>query len=204
MTIGPISTPRHNLLCFQIGPFISLSPQNPDPLHLCQHNLFLLLIWLIEDLYIYLPTLWQFAVHSNQIFHFTLVLIHCSQFAVQPAMALPPLNLLLQGLLILSLKAAPLAWASHSDHPQLPRGDAGYQPGPVAREDIDWLEFPLNLEYLEAEFFLWASTGYGLDHIAPELVGGGPPPIGARKANLDKLVQDVILQFAFQEVGHLR
>ncbi|XP_028105234.1 desiccation-related protein PCC13-62-like [Camellia sinensis] len=70
--------------------------------------------------------------------------------------------------------------------------------------DIDLLEFPLNLEYLEAEFFLWGSLGYGLDSIAPNLTMGGPPPVGTTKARLDPFTKDVILQFAFQEVGHLR
>ncbi|TKY72469.1 Desiccation-related protein PCC13-62 [Spatholobus suberectus] len=70
--------------------------------------------------------------------------------------------------------------------------------------DVDLLEFPLNLEYLEAEFFLFGSLGYGLDVVAPNLTGGGPPPIGAKLAKLDHIVKDVILQFALQEVGHLR
>ncbi|KAJ4771858.1 Desiccation-related protein PCC13-62 [Rhynchospora pubera] len=70
--------------------------------------------------------------------------------------------------------------------------------------DVDLLEFPLNLEYLEAEFFLWGSLGYGLDKVAPKLTAGGPPPVGGKKANLDPLTRDVILQFAYQEVGHLR
>ncbi|KAI8011839.1 hypothetical protein LOK49_LG06G03433 [Camellia lanceoleosa] len=33
---------------------------------------------------------------------------------------------------------------------------------------------------------------------------GGPPPVGTTKARLDPFTKDVILQFAFQEVGHLR
>ncbi|KAL5140859.1 Desiccation-related protein PCC13-62 [Glycine soja] len=70
--------------------------------------------------------------------------------------------------------------------------------------DVDLLEFLLNLEYLEAEFFLFGSLGYGLDVVAPNLTEGGPPPIGARLARLDSLVRDIILQFGFQEVGHLR
>ncbi|KAF9622838.1 hypothetical protein IFM89_034073 [Coptis chinensis] len=70
--------------------------------------------------------------------------------------------------------------------------------------DIDFVELPLNLEYLEAEFFLWGALGHGLDRVAPYLVSGGPPPIGVKKANLDKFTRDIVLQFAFQEVGHLR
>ncbi|XP_062108845.1 ferritin-like catalase Nec2 [Humulus lupulus] len=74
----------------------------------------------------------------------------------------------------------------------------------VPNSDVNLLEFPLNLEFLEAEFFLYGALGYGLDRVAPQLTKGGPPPIGARKANLDNLTGDVILQFALQEVGHLR
>uniref|UniRef100_A0A5B7AQX7 Putative desiccation-related protein PCC13-62-like n=1 Tax=Davidia involucrata TaxID=16924 RepID=A0A5B7AQX7_DAVIN len=75
---------------------------------------------------------------------------------------------------------------------------------PVYKEDVDMLQFAENLEYLEAEFFLWGALGYGLDRIAPELVMGGPPPIGPKKANLDFLTQNIITEFAYQEVGHLR
>jgi len=118
-------------------------------------------------------------------------------------MALPTVHLYLQAILLLSLKAAWLSQADYHDN-QLPSNEASYKPGPVAHGDVDWLEFPLNLEYLEAEFFLWSALGYGLDHVAPELVSGGPAPIGAQKANLDPLVLEVIKEFAYQEVGHLR
>jgi hypothetical protein len=74
----------------------------------------------------------------------------------------------------------------------------------VPESDVDLLEFPLNLEFLEAEFFLYGSLGYGLDKFAPNLSSGGPPPIGARRAKLDTFTRDVIKQFALQEVGHLR
>lgn len=74
----------------------------------------------------------------------------------------------------------------------------------IAKSDHDLLEFPLNLEYLEAEFFLYGSLGVGLDHVAPNLTKGGPTPIGGQLATLDSVTRDVILQFALQEVGHLR
>ncbi|XP_062108843.1 ferritin-like catalase Nec2 [Humulus lupulus] len=74
----------------------------------------------------------------------------------------------------------------------------------LPKSDVDEIQFSLNLEFLEAEFFLYGALGNGLDRVAPELTKGGPPPIGARKANLDNLTGDVILQFALQEVGHLR
>ncbi|PHT35793.1 Desiccation-related protein PCC13-62 [Capsicum baccatum] len=74
----------------------------------------------------------------------------------------------------------------------------------MPKSDVDLVEFPLNLEYLESEFFLWGSLGYGLDKFAPELADSGPPPIGAQIAKLSPLIGDVITQFGFQEVGHLR
>ncbi|KAJ9181767.1 hypothetical protein P3X46_005826 [Hevea brasiliensis] len=61
----------------------------------------------------------------------------------------------------------------------------------IPDSDVDLLEFPLNLEYLEAEF-------------APNLAQQGAAPIGGRKANLDPFTKDVIKQFAWQEVEHLR
>ncbi|MED6220426.1 Ferritin-like catalase Nec2 [Stylosanthes scabra] len=73
-----------------------------------------------------------------------------------------------------------------------------------SHSDVDLLEFPLNLEYLEAEFFLYGALGHGLDVVDPHLAGGGPTPIGGKLAVLGPLVRDVILQFAYQEVGHLR
>lgn len=79
-----------------------------------------------------------------------------------------------------------------------------YSTKSVPECDVDLLEFPLNLEYLEAEFFLYGALGNGLDKVAPNLTMGGPTPTGAQKANLDPFTRDVILQFAWQEVGHLR
>ncbi|KAM0962509.1 hypothetical protein ACFX13_022050 [Malus domestica] len=37
----------------------------------------------------------------------------------------------------------------------------------VTQSDVDLLEFPLNLEYLEAEFFLYGAFGHGLDTVDP-------------------------------------
>ncbi|KAM6565732.1 hypothetical protein CsatA_024860 [Cannabis sativa] len=86
----------------------------------------------------------------------------------------------------------------------IPKCECSDNYGSVPNSDVDLLEFPLNLEYLEAEFFLFGALGYGLDKVAPNLSKGGPPPIGAKKANLDSLTKDIILQFGWQEVGHLR
>lgn len=74
----------------------------------------------------------------------------------------------------------------------------------VYKEDVELLQFSLNLEFLEAEFFLWSANGYGLDVTAPQLVMGGPPPIGGQKANLDFVTHNIINEFANQEIGHIR
>ncbi|XP_068333790.1 desiccation-related protein PCC13-62-like [Pyrus communis] len=74
----------------------------------------------------------------------------------------------------------------------------------IPQSDVDLLEFPLNLEYLEAEFFLYGAFGHGLDTVDPSLTLGGPTPIGAKRAQLDHFTRDVIEQFGWQEVGHLR
>ncbi|RAL52059.1 hypothetical protein DM860_016557 [Cuscuta australis] len=76
--------------------------------------------------------------------------------------------------------------------------------GVLPKSDVDMLEFPLNLEYLEAEFFLWGALGHGIDRFDPGLSSGGPSPVGVTAAKLSPLVRDIIAQFGFQEVGHLR
>ncbi|GMH13148.1 hypothetical protein Nepgr_014989 [Nepenthes gracilis] len=75
---------------------------------------------------------------------------------------------------------------------------------PIYKEDIDLLQFAQNVEHNEADFFLWGALGKGLDEVAPELVLGGPRPIGVRKANLDDITEKIITEFAYEEVGHLR
>ncbi|XP_073283427.1 desiccation-related protein PCC13-62-like [Primulina huaijiensis] len=74
----------------------------------------------------------------------------------------------------------------------------------LPKSDVDHLEFPLNLEYMEAEFFAWGAFGHGLDVLEPNLTSGGPPPIGAQIAKLSPLIRDIIGQFAYQEFGHVR
>eukprot|EP00250_Pteridium_aquilinum_P023293 c26590_g1_i1 orf=159-1148(-) len=87
----------------------------------------------------------------------------------------------------------------------LPPANGSYFPAPgIPQADADLILVALNLEYLEAEFFLFGATGAGLDRFAPQLAAGGPAPIGAQQANLDALTKDIVYQFGLQEVGHLR
>lgn len=81
---------------------------------------------------------------------------------------------------------------------------APHVPVPVFPYDVDPMQFALNLEYTEAEFFLHAAFGVGLDQIAPNLTLGGPPPVGAMKANLDEVTWRIAAEFGLQEVGHIR
>lgn len=77
----------------------------------------------------------------------------------------------LQGAALAALAAAaPLARAAHKFN--------------VTGTDI--LNFALQLECLEGEFYSWAAFGEGL---TDELLGGGPASIGGRKANLTDAVQ---------------
>lgn len=71
-------------------------------------------------------------------------------------------------------------------------------------EDRKNIANALNLEYFEAEYFLWAAYGYGLDKLAPNLTGNGPEPIGVQKANLDPYYTDIFKQMGLQEIGHIR
>ncbi|KAJ6817416.1 desiccation-related protein PCC13-62-like [Iris pallida] len=66
------------------------------------------------------------------------------------------------------------------------------------------MQFALNLEHTETEWFLFGALGYGLDNVEPELAMGGPPPVGTRKARLDNVTRRIIEEFGYQEVGHLR
>ncbi|KAI4329759.1 hypothetical protein MLD38_028107 [Melastoma candidum] len=75
---------------------------------------------------------------------------------------------------------------------------------PVPGSDAELIHVAMNLEFLEAEFFLHGAFGEGLDSIAPYLAKGGPPPIGGQKAELDPLVRNIIAEFAYEEVGHVR
>jgi hypothetical protein len=71
--------------------------------------------------------------------------------------------------------------------------------------DSDILNLALNLEYLEAQFYMHAAYGTGLD--ASLLTGGGTQGnvIGGRKVNFsDATVQAYAREIAQDEVGHVK
>ncbi|KAL4038832.1 hypothetical protein IC575_002463 [Cucumis melo] len=75
---------------------------------------------------------------------------------------------------------------------------------PMVAPDIEVVRFASNFEYLEGEFFLHSALGKGIDSINPNLAFGGPPPIGAQKANLDHVTAKMAEEFGNQEIGQLR
>lgn len=69
--------------------------------------------------------------------------------------------------------------------------------------DVEVFRFASNFEYLEGEFYLNSALGRGIDSINPSLAFGGPPPIGAQKANLDHVYANIFEEFVYEELGQL-
>ncbi|GLJ31891.1 hypothetical protein SUGI_0641820 [Cryptomeria japonica] len=62
----------------------------------------------------------------------------------------------------------------------------------------------MNIEYLECEFFLGVVFGVGLDKFAPNFTRGHPSLLGIQRVNLDPQIRDIVEQFAFQKISHIR
>ena len=77
---------------------------------------------------------------------------------------------------------------------------------PAPNIDVDVLNFALNLEYLEAEFYLQAAFGRGLSDADS---GGGPASTGGKKLvytgqPIDAAVQAYIEEIAIDEENHVK
>lgn len=74
----------------------------------------------------------------------------------------------------------------------------------TAQDDAAILNFALNLEYLQAQFYAYATTGTGID--ASLLMGTGTPgaAIGARKVNFtDPLLGQFAREIAADDLAHV-
>ncbi|MFC3695803.1 ferritin-like domain-containing protein [Chenggangzhangella methanolivorans] len=71
--------------------------------------------------------------------------------------------------------------------------------------DLDVLNFALNLEYLEAEFYLRATTGKGLSDSDIDGKGAQGPVVGGRKVNFDtKAIRLYAEEIAGDEKAHVQ
>lgn len=81
------------------------------------------------------------------------------------------------------------------------------QTTPPAITDFDILQFALNLEYLEAEFYTVATTGVGIDQQGIAVTGSGTagPTTGGQVAFLfPDAVKSIALELAFDEQAHVK
>ena len=75
-------------------------------------------------------------------------------------------------------------------------------PTTTAYTDTDVLNFALNLEYLEAQYYLRGATGNGL--IAADTGGLGTVNGGAKVAGLTTAQQNILNEIAYDEQQHVR
>ncbi|KAK8456566.1 hypothetical protein SEVIR_3G037901v4 [Setaria viridis] len=115
--------------------------------------------------------------------------------------------LLLLASVLLQLAAATIVPSAPAAAPEDPRCRAtAPRRGALAvyPSDMEQLQFLLNAKFVEAEWFLHAALGRGVDFLDRNLSAGGPRPSGARKAALDFRTTEVAAELGYQEVGHIR
>lgn len=117
------------------------------------------------------------------------------------------LLLAMASILLLPLAASATIIMPNAPAPQDPRCRATPpRRGALAvyPSDMEQLQFLLNAKFVEAEWFLHAALGRGVDFLDRNLSAGGPRPAGARKASLDFRTTEVAAELGYQEVGHIR
>ncbi len=78
-------------------------------------------------------------------------------------------------------------------------------PAPAALSDVDYLNFALNLEYVEAEFYLHAATGSGLSATdAGTGAGSVTVPATTKVPNTNGLQSEFLNELAQTELDHVR
>ncbi|MDP9169133.1 MAG: ferritin-like domain-containing protein [Acidobacteriota bacterium] len=83
------------------------------------------------------------------------------------------------------------------------KGIAQTAPGPT---DVDILNFALNLEYLEAEFYTFATTGKGINQFGVAVSGSGTAGAttgGSQVSFSDSIIQNLALELAQDERIHV-